>query len=244
MFGIQISVLIVAVFTAFVGYQFRIREKKRDTSYSELVKSFNEIYSPLSFRLREINQLPNGEKKNELLNKFFEDFGLGSSKAHLIGSSELLDSFFELNTLYRAQCSEPEIYKEKFESVLKIFESQITDEFWDAHNIIYKEHQRFKNYHFKPIRALFIDLIGTIKYVTELAACFAVFAWLYILSDSFAKEPTLAPEIKTYIQVVSIAIFIFYALIYGYYFIFYKDSSNFHKKRKKRRKKEKRFKKD
>lgn len=164
LFEIQTSVLIVAVFTAFVGYQFRLREKKRDMAHSELIKSYNDFYSPILFAIREINELPQSEEQNDLTNKLFTDYGLGSSKGHLIGSVNMLNTYFELNALYRAFKHQTDAYEAKFLKCLKEFEVMIDQEFWDAHDIIYKEHNRYKDHNFKPLKSLFIDLLGTLKF--------------------------------------------------------------------------------
>ncbi len=235
MFGIQASVLIVAVFTAFVGYQFRVREKKRESSYSELLKSYNEVYSPLSFRLREINVLPTSNDKQALMEKLFLDFGLNSSKAHLIGSVKMLEVYLELNTLFNAYKHEPSVYEENFLRCLKDFEKLINEEFWDAHNIIYKEHLRYKDYHFRPVKALFIDIIGTIKFISELAISVSVFFWVGLILQLLNNSQAVSHEFMTFAISITISIVIMYVLSLIYSLQFYNQTSNLYRKKKKKR---------
>lgn len=228
LFGIQISVLIVAVFTAFVAYQFRVREKKRETSYSELLKSYNEAYSPIMFSLKEIMEKQQGDEKNSLINKFFFEFGLSNSKAHLLGSAELLSLYFKLNTFYKAYQHEPENYEERFQACLKEFELGINEEFWDAHDIIYKEHLRYKDHSFKPVKSLFIDLLGTLKFISELAASLCLPAWMAILIDHLFKLNAFSNEVIIYIVATTFIIFLFYGLTFVYSNLFYQRTSNRH----------------
>jgi hypothetical protein len=231
LFGIQASVLIVAVFTAFVGYQFRLREKKKDLSHSELLKSYNEAYSPILFMLKEIQGFPPGEERENLINKFFSEFGISGSRSHLIGSAQMLDVYFELNTLYIAYKHEEETYEEKFLECFKNFEILIDQEFWDAHYIIYKEHIRYKNHHFKPLKAIFIDLIGTLRFIFEVAMCIVVFLWCVIIYDYFMNLNAFPGSLLSYAKGITIMVCMAYGATLIYSFTFYKDTSNRRKRK-------------
>ncbi len=229
LFGIQVSVLIVAVFTAFISYQFRLREKKRDLAHSEITKSYNEVYSPIKFLLKEINEEPSKEEKLVLIDNFFNQYGLSGSKGQLIGASEILHKFFELNALYKAFKHDQNAYEDKFIQILKSFEVQITNEFWDAHDIIYKEHIRYKKHHFNPVRSLFLDLLATIKLMTELATSIVFIAWIAILTDIVLKLHIFNEKSVAVILVLTVMVALFYSVTFIYYKTFYKPTNNRYK---------------
>lgn len=231
MFGIQISVLIVAVFTAFVGYQFRIREKKRDLAHSELAKSYNEAYTPIRFLLKEINEEPLKVEKLLLIDNFFKNYGLSNSKGQLIGSSEMLNAFFELNALYRAFKHDQTAYEDKFMESLKKFELQITEEFWDAHDIIYKEHIRYKNHHYRPVRSLFLDLLATIKFLTEIASSVALITWATILTDQMMSLNIFNEKSTAITLGLTVVVGMMYFMTFIYHVAFYKPTINRRKKK-------------
>lgn len=232
MFGIQISVLVVAVFTAFVAYQFRIREKKRDLAHAELLKSYGEVYSPILFLLKEINGTPKGQEKEALIDKMFNDYGLVNSKTHLIGAVKTLNIYFELTGFYRAYKNNKESYEEKFLECLEKFNDEINKEFWDAHNIIYKEHIRYKNHHFHPVKSLFLDLLATLKFISELGLSCSIVMWALIATNIIFKLDAFSVEIAGSALAISLLIFILYIFAVLYNNQFYNKTNNLYKKRR------------
>ncbi|AIQ31270.1 hypothetical protein P40081_26225 [Paenibacillus sp. FSL P4-0081] len=232
LFGIQTSVLIVAVFTAFVGYQFRLREKKRDMAHSELIKSYNDFYSPILFVIREINELPQSEERNDLINKLFTDYGLGSSKGHLIGSVNMLNTYFELNALFRAFKHQPDAYEAKFLKCLKEFEVMIDQEFWDAHDIIYKEHNRYKDHNFKPLKSLFIDLLGTLKFVSDFAMSVCLLTWFTIGYAHIFNIEAFSVKAVGYITGFTVIVILIFVGSFMYSKLFYSKTNNRRERKK------------
>lgn len=226
MFGVQVSVLIVAVFTAFIGYQFRIREKKRDQAHAEITKSYNESYSPVKFLLKEIIEEHDKVNRSILIDRFFENHGLNGLKGASIGSSNMLKSFFELNSLYKAFKHDSNSYEDKFINKLKEFESEITQEFWDAHDIIYKEHIRYKQYHFNPVKSFFLDILSTVKFITEIATSIIFVAWIAILVDLLFKLNVFNSESIALIFGVTVIVLLIYICAFIYYKLFYNPTNN------------------
>ncbi|WP_438349950.1 hypothetical protein ACP8HI_04580 [Paenibacillus sp. FA6] len=223
MFGIQISVIIIAVFTAFIGYQFRIREKRKDSSYSELSKSYNEVYGPMFFRLKEINQSTDDNEKQGLIDAFFKDF---SSKAQLLGSSVLLKKYIDLNALFNTHKNKSSLESIITEKLID-FHTLLETEFWDAHDIIYKEHFRHKDQNFKPVKALYIEFIGTIKKLSTLVMSFCCVVLYIILLDYSLKLNLLSIQVTFYTLVATVGfIFPLYLSSLAYSYMFYKKTAN------------------
>ncbi|MDB5056171.1 MAG: hypothetical protein JWM44_4221, partial [Bacilli bacterium] len=145
-YGIQLSVIIIALITAYMGYQFNFRAKKRESFLKELSNSYIEVYFPMNELLKDIINKEDIAKKRELTHEFFERFKGPESKIKFIGSSFLLEYFYELENLYLIYNSDPNRTNESsFLNKLKSFSNKIEYEFWEAHDIIYEDHLKFKN---------------------------------------------------------------------------------------------------
>ncbi|GIO56906.1 hypothetical protein [Paenibacillus cineris] len=142
--GIDLSVIIVALVTAYIGYQFNHRAKKREAFIKELTTSYNEIYSPM---FEQLSIIINAEEKNEklmMIDTFIQEYSGKDTKIRLIASSFILDYFHDLRKVYikyqneKNRVNELELL-EKINGLYPMME----DEYWNAHDTIYEDHKQF-----------------------------------------------------------------------------------------------------
>ncbi|AJS58271.1 hypothetical protein [Paenibacillus sp. IHBB 10380] len=142
--GIDLSVLIIAVITAYIGYQFNHRSKKRDAFLKELINSYNEVYFPMFERLSIIIEIEEKPRKLELIDSFMQEHLGTASKIRFIGSSFILDYFYKLREAYSKYKKESNRGNErKLLEKVQGFYIMIEDEYRNAHDIIYEDYKQF-----------------------------------------------------------------------------------------------------
>ncbi|MFF2016074.1 hypothetical protein [Paenibacillus sp. NPDC058177] len=201
-FGIQLPVVILAIITAFVGYQFNYRAKKKETYLKELSQSYHEVYSPMFIRLKKIVDEKEQSKKNNLLADFFNYYQQNESKIRFIGSSFNLEAYFKLELSYFENLNNPGRVSEKalFDS-LNGFYVSIENEFWEAHDTIYEDHLQFrslnkKNIFFRLIIELFILMHNLSTFIFSLTG---LYLYASVWNEYIQKIPS--EEISQWLNV-------------------------------------------
>ncbi|WP_042196277.1 hypothetical protein [Paenibacillus camerounensis] len=144
--GIDLSVIIIALITAYIGYQFNHTSKKREAFLKELTNSYNEVYSPMFEQLLIITETEDKTKKLEKIESFMDEYSSKDSKIRFIASSFLLDYFYKLRGVYKKYKNENNRSNEKelLDEIKGLF-VMVENEYWDAHDIIYENHKQFKS---------------------------------------------------------------------------------------------------
>ncbi|MCF7755855.1 hypothetical protein KQ941_15495 [Paenibacillus xylanexedens] len=160
--GIDLTVIIIALITAYIGYQFNHTSKKREAFLKELNNSYNEVYSPMFEQLQQIKEIENKTIKMEQIDFFMEEFSGKNSKIRFIASSFLLEHFYKLREAHKIYKQENNRTNAK-ELLKKIegFHIMIENEYWDAHDIIYESHRQFVSDSF--LNPFFVFLRSTLK---------------------------------------------------------------------------------
>lgn len=142
--GIDISVILIALVTAYIGYQFNHRVKKRESFTKELNNSYHEVYFPMFELLSIINHTEDRNHKLQLISSFMQEYSGTDSKIRFIGSSFLLDYFYQLRRVHTKYTNENNRVNEH-ELLEKVngFYMMLEDEYWNAHDIIYEDHRQF-----------------------------------------------------------------------------------------------------
>ncbi|MEK4192839.1 hypothetical protein NYE59_07185 [Paenibacillus sp. FSL L8-0323] len=142
--GIDLSVIIIALMTAYIGYQFNHRAKKRGVFLKELRHSYNEVYFPMFELLSVIIETEDKNHKMVLIDSFMQEFSGINSNIRFIGSSFILEYFYELRKAFFTYKNETNRTNEHelLEKVQGLYLS-IEDEYWNAHDIIYEDHCQF-----------------------------------------------------------------------------------------------------
>jgi hypothetical protein len=167
-FGLDVSVITIALITAYIGYQFSFRAKKKESFIKELLNSYNEVYFPMNELLQEIAVTEDKNVKNGLIECFMNRYSGPQSQIRFIGSSLILEYFYDLRITFNSFQLDPSIANEQ-ELLKKIKELtvMIENEYWDAHDIIYEEHLQFRDDTFKnPILVLVQNLVRFIYYLS------------------------------------------------------------------------------
>lgn len=143
-FGIDLSVLLISLITAYMGYQFNFRVKKREIFLKELNTSYSEVYFPMFELLSEINDTKDKTRKLQLIDAFFLEYSGINSKIRFIGSSFILDYFYSLRVTYMKYKNENSRTNERelFEKLSGLY-IMIEEEYWNAHDIIYEDYKQF-----------------------------------------------------------------------------------------------------
>ncbi|ASA23394.1 hypothetical protein [Paenibacillus donghaensis] len=143
-FGIDLSIIIIAVITAYIGYQFNHRAKKREVFLKELSNSYNEVYFPMFELLSVINKTEDKNRKLELTDSFMQEYSGTNSKIRFIGSTFILEYFYKLREAFFTYKNEINRTNERelLEKVKGLYLS-IEDEYWNAHDIIYEDYKQF-----------------------------------------------------------------------------------------------------
>ncbi|MFS0723671.1 hypothetical protein [Paenibacillus sp. 1P07SE] len=142
--GVDLSVIIVALVTAYIGYQFNHRSKKREAFLKELNTSYNEIYSPMFEQLSLIVATEDKNEKLKMIDTFIQEYSGKESKIRLIASSFILDYFHKLRKVYIKYKEEESRVNERelLDKINGLF-PMIEDEYWNAHDTIYEDHKQF-----------------------------------------------------------------------------------------------------
>ncbi|WP_044482062.1 hypothetical protein [Paenibacillus antibioticophila] len=163
--GIDLSVIVIALITAYIGYQFNHTSKKREAFLKELTNSYNEVYSPMFEQLFIIMETEEKTAKLEQIESFMDEYSSKDSKIRFIASSFLLDYFYKLRGIYKKYKYENNRSNEKelLDQVKGLF-VMIENEYWDAHDIIYENHKQFKSDSFNNPFLVFLGSILRIVY--------------------------------------------------------------------------------
>ncbi|AUS27787.1 MULTISPECIES: hypothetical protein [Paenibacillus] len=144
--GIETSVIILALISAFIGYQFNHRAKKREIFLKELNTSYHEVYSPMYRRLERINSEANRSIRIELISDFIGFYGQDESKIRYIGTSFNLERYLQLEVLHRNYLmNSGRLIENELLKAFEEFHISMKNEFWTAHDIIYEDHLKFKS---------------------------------------------------------------------------------------------------
>lgn len=161
---LQLPVILLAIITGFISYQYNHRSKKRELYLKDLNLSYSEVYAPMFIKLKRITREQDRQIKLGLINDFFEEYKTDASKVKYIGTTINLETFFELEIQYEDYLQNPGASKER-SLILKLegFYSSIEAEFWEAHDTIYEDHLQYrslirKNIFFKLLIEFFILL--------------------------------------------------------------------------------------
>ncbi|RAU91179.1 hypothetical protein [Paenibacillus sp. YN15] len=187
--GIDLSVIIVALVTAYIGYQFNLRSKKRETFLKELGASYNEIYSPMFEQLSLIIETEEKSEKLRMIGIFVQEYSNKDSKIRLIASSFILDYFHKLKRVYFKYIQEENRVNERelLEMVNGLY-SMIEDEYWNAHDIIYEDHKQFISDTFS--NPFFVILSNIFRIVYH----FSVFVfWISVVILYFTITQLISP---------------------------------------------------
>lgn len=184
--GIDISVIIIALITAYIGFLFNSRSKKRENFIKELRNSYIEVYSPMFESLSEIKKTENKEIRLSLIDRFFESYSGSDTKIRYIASSFLLEYFYELRNSYELYKKESSRKNEKdLMEKLNAFYIMIEDEYWNAHDIIYEDHLHFRDTAF--LNPFIVVLLVLFRILYHLST-FIVWASLIVLYFSIWNE--------------------------------------------------------
>jgi hypothetical protein len=114
-----------------------------------------------------------------LLDDFFQKYSGLESKVRYIGTSSKLEYFYEFESTYKSykknQTGSTE--NELFE-IFKSFSLMMSDEFWEAHEVIYEDHLKFKSlFNKNPFVIVIFEIISFVQYTIN----FLVWTSLFIL---------------------------------------------------------------
>lgn len=113
--GIDLTVIIIALITAYIGYQFNHTSKKREAFLKELNNSYNEVYSPMFEQLQRIIELEDKTIKMEQIDFFIEEYSGKNSKIRFIASSFLLEYFYKLREVHKKNKQKtPELMRKSY----------------------------------------------------------------------------------------------------------------------------------
>jgi len=142
--GVELSVIIVALVTAYISYQFNHRSKKREAFLKELSTSYNEIYSPMFEQLSLIVATEEKNEKLKMIDTFVQEYWGKNSKIRLIASSFILDYFHNLRRVYiKYKEEESRVNERELLEKINGLHPMIEDEYWNAHDTIYEDHKQF-----------------------------------------------------------------------------------------------------
>ncbi|WP_339192326.1 hypothetical protein NST68_26305 [Paenibacillus sp. FSL E2-0230] len=134
----------MALVTAYIGYQFNHRTKKRETFLKELNVSYNDVYSPMFVELSLIEATEEKEEKMRLIDNFVQDYSGKNSKIRLLASSFLLEYFYSFLKVYlKYKHEENRVNEHELLKMVTGLFLMIEDEYWNAHDTIYEDHKQF-----------------------------------------------------------------------------------------------------
>jgi len=211
--GIDLSVIIIALITAYIGYQFNHTSRKRDAFLRELISSYNEVYSPMFEQLLSIMETEDKAKKLERIESFMEQYSTNDSKIRFIASSFLLDYFYKLRAVYKKYKYENNrTHENELLNKIKELYVMIEDEYWDAHDIIYENHKQFKSDSFNNPFLVFVGSILRIVYHLSVFLLWVSAAIVYFTIAHIVSPLEWIPEwwnIATAILTLLVAIMFF-----------------------------------
>ncbi|WP_152547729.1 hypothetical protein [Paenibacillus ehimensis] len=166
--GIDLAVIIIALITAYIGYQFNHRAKKRETFLKELTNSYNEVYFPMFELLTDIIKTEEKIQKFELIDSFVQDYSGKESKIRFIGSSSILEYFYKLKDTYLKYKQESNrVNEHELLEKIRGFYLMIEDEYWNAHDIIYEDYKQFVSDAFN--NPFFVIVAGVLRVLYHLS---------------------------------------------------------------------------
>lgn len=212
--NLDISVILLALITAFIGYQFSLRTKKKERFLKELSNSYNEIYFPLVEILQTIIKTENKEEKIKLLDGLFNKYSNPESKIRFIASSSILEFFYEFKEIYFKYKNE-KTRKNEIQLMEKLhgFYYMIEDEYWDAHDIIYEDHVQFREDTFmNPFLVILFDIFRVFYYLTTFLLGISFFILYIAIWNKYFPLKSIPTDLNV---VNAILIVLFITMIYG-----------------------------
>ena len=151
--------IFMLLLTALIGYQFSRRSKRNDLFLEGLTKSYENAYFPMYMRVKNIKD-QDEDRKLELFKEFVESYNSYESTLKLLASASLLEWFFDIHQKYLVFSRQgDESSKEVFWKSFEDFYVMIENEFWEAHEIIYKDYSISKTLINKnPFLRIFMEL--------------------------------------------------------------------------------------
>ncbi|GEM_PF-6102656 len=188
--SIDISVILLAIITGFISYNFAHRTRRKESFMRELSNSYNQLYHPMNERLKVIQNIEEPKKKFELFNDFFAFYSNPESPIKLLGSSEKLESYFELHELYKKLAKDhTRSLSNQFNDALSNFTKSIESEFWKAHNVIYKDYKKFLDVEFKnPIFVYTLEIILIMKQIFKFLLVLSVLFIYFVAWNKYVSK--------------------------------------------------------
>lgn len=193
----QVPLILLALVTGYIGFQFNSRTKKREFFIKALTASYNLVYSPMYEHLQNITNTLDKQEKINKLEHFFECYSGTNTNTNIryIGSSFLLEFFYDFRLVYqnfrndRSRKNESELLDK-----LNEFFVMIEDEYWDAHDIIYEDHLQFKDTIFlNPFISSLLSFLRGIYYLVSFSVWISMFI-LYFTTYAHFVRNELLPE--------------------------------------------------
>jgi hypothetical protein len=216
-FGIEISVVVIAIVTGFIGYQFSLRTKRKDNFLKELTVNYTQLYYPMYERLRAIRKIEDANERNGWFNDFFTYYSNSESPIKLLGSTRTLESYFELHGLFKNMMKEnTRVEALKFSDNLDSFRNSIEREFWNAHNVIYKDYKKFMDIEFRsPFFALTFEILVLTKQLIQYVLIITGLFLYFTLWNSFISKVPLE-EVPVWFDLnFSIVLFVSTIVLYA-----------------------------
>ncbi|MBC2728636.1 hypothetical protein [Desulfosporosinus sp.] len=213
---ISFSVILIAVITAYIGYKFNDRTKKKEKFIKELTNSYNEVYFPMYELLLNITKAEDSIQRDKLLEDFLVTYSGVDSKIRFIGTCSILEYFYDLRSTYNKYIKENKqnesILSEKLTNLLNMIET----EFWDAHDIIYEDHIQFKDDSFKnPFLVVSLSILRVIYYFTSFALGLSFLVLYVVIWDRIIPVELLPKEVNFQ---STIGLILFLTMVYGMMF--------------------------
>ncbi len=136
--------MVLVAFSAFFVYQFGRRSKGSDSFLENLIKSYDNVYYPMYMVLKNIKESLIDEREQLVLD-YFKVHSSSDSSLKLIASTFVLERYFDLERKYKSSfANQDELSKSEFWKSFDSFYIIIENEFWEAHDIIYKDYLKIK----------------------------------------------------------------------------------------------------
>jgi hypothetical protein len=217
-FGIDIAVIILAVITGLIGYQLNIRSKTKENFLKELNNSYINLYHPMFESLKNIKENESHEDQGYLLEEFFREYVGPQSQIKFFGSSSLLDFFYKLYTSYKKKLTEPSRKQDmEFNEMLNRFYTMIENEYWNSHDIIYKDYKKYMELSFKnPFMAFSYEIIMLFKQLVRFLVVLSLLLVYFSLWNKFVYSMPIDSNPEWLQFEITIQVLIIFISLYGF----------------------------
>ena len=173
------SVVLVA-FSAFFVYQFGRRSKGIDSFLESLNYSYENLYYPMYMVLKNIKERPISERE-QLVSDYFKIYSSSDSNLKLIASTFILEKYFDLEKKYKNSfANQDELIRSGFWKCFDSYYLIIENEFWEAHDIIYKDYLKSKTIiNRNPLLRILME-ISVLVYNVITFAVYTILAIMYL----------------------------------------------------------------